>query len=432
MTDRSKIRAAVVAVVNAGERQRRIAYGGQCGGMDAKRGQAWAEYGYRPDLTTADYRAAWERGGVAFGAVEKVLGKVWATAPWVIEGDPTAEATAVTAWEAEIAQWADDVGAWAALRHADRMRMLGGWAGLVVRIADGKRLDQPVKRISSLAAIVELVPVYRDQLTVIDRELNEASADYGKPRMWSYTEPASAGLPAREVQVHADRLIVVGDPRLGVPFLRAGYNDLVNIEKILGGSGEAFLKNSARHLNINFNPDVQLQQLADAYGVPVAEINEIFNEVTREINAGNDAAIITQGATVTPLVATAPDPRPAFEVAIQSFSAATDIASKILIGNQTGERASTEDLRAFNERCQADRVAIVGASVRALIQRLIQLGALERRRFSVMWDDLTAQTPSERIATAKVMAETNQLMQLEGGLYTREQILLAAGVSDDD
>ena len=107
------------------------------------------------------------------------------------------------------------------------------------------------------------------------------------------------------------------------------------------------------------------------------------------------------------------------------------MASKIIVGNQTGERASTEDLKSFNERCQSDRMREVGPSCAKPHHStdLIELKALEQpgNDYSVMWDDLTAPTKEDRMAMVKIMAETNQIMFMEGGLYTRDQMLSEAG-----
>lgn len=397
-------------------------------GLDAKRGQAWCEYGYRENLTLNDYRQAWQRNAIGFGAVEKVLGKVWGTSPWVIEGEAWDEATPLTAWEGMISNWAKRAGVWPMLEEADRMRMLGGYSYLLLRIADSRRMNQPVKRINNINAIVELVPVWADQLRPGRTETNPDSKDFGKVLMWQYDEPVDHGV--RTVDVHPDRVVTIGDPRYGIPFLRAGFNALTNIEKIEGGSGESFLKNASRQLHIDFDKDAKLRDIADAHGVPMSELGDVYNEVVAEMNIGNDNALITQGATAGLLTTTAADPRPSYETNIQSFSASVDMASKILIGNQTGERASTEDLKSFNARCQSDRIRHVGPkTVTPLINHLIELKALDApaKGFTVMWDDLTEPTKVERMDMVKVMAETNQIMFMEGGIYTREQMLSEAG-----
>lgn len=399
-------------------------------GLDAKRSQAWCEYGYAEHLTLDDYRKAWQRNAIAHGVTEKVLSKVWGTSPWLIEGDEYDEATPLTTWEGLVSNWAKRTNAWRMMEEADRMRMLGGYAYMLLRVADNKKMDQPVKRINNINAVVELVPVWADQIKPSRVNTNTQSPDYDKVEMWQYTEPSLHGAGSRTVDVHPDRVVTIGDPRYGIPFLRAGFNALVNLEKIEGGSGESFLKNSARQLHIDFDKDAKLRDIADAHGVPMSDLGDVYNEVVQEMNIGNDNALITQGATANLLTTTPADPQPSYNTNVQSSSAAFDVASKIIVGNQTGERASTEDLKSFNDRCQSDRMREVGPEVvRPIIDRLIELKALEQPAddYSVMWDDLTAPSKEDRMAMVKVMAETNQIMFMEGGLYTREQMLSEAG-----
>lgn len=62
-----------------------------------------------------------------------------------------------------------------------------------------------------------------------------------------------------------------------------------------GGSGESFLKNAARQLNVNFEKEIDFNNLASLYGVTVDELQEKFNEVAGEINRGNDVLMTTRG-----------------------------------------------------------------------------------------------------------------------------------------
>lgn len=55
-------------------------------GLDAKREIAWCEYGFKDDLTFDDLHKLYRRGGIAYGAVNKLVSNCWKTNPQVIEG----------------------------------------------------------------------------------------------------------------------------------------------------------------------------------------------------------------------------------------------------------------------------------------------------------------------------------------------------------
>ncbi len=56
-------------------------------GLDNKRHSAWCEYGFPEQVTYENLYALYRRGGIAHGAVEKLVGKCWQTNPEIIEGD---------------------------------------------------------------------------------------------------------------------------------------------------------------------------------------------------------------------------------------------------------------------------------------------------------------------------------------------------------
>lgn len=54
-------------------------------GLDNKRHSAWCEYGFPEQVTYENLYALYRRGGIAHGAVEKLVGKCWQTNPEIIE-----------------------------------------------------------------------------------------------------------------------------------------------------------------------------------------------------------------------------------------------------------------------------------------------------------------------------------------------------------
>lgn len=149
---------------------------------------------------------------------------------------------------------------------------------------------------------------------------------------------------SRRVNIHPDRVFILGDySDDAIGFLEPAYNAFVSLEKVEGGSGESFLKNAARQLNVNFEKEIDFNNLASLYGVSIDELQDKFNEVAGEINRGNDVLMTTQGATVTPLVSAVADPSATYNVNLQTAAAGVDIPTRILVGNQQAERSSTED-----------------------------------------------------------------------------------------
>lgn len=374
------------------------------GGLDGKRPAAWGEFGFKVDIGFSDYFNAYDRNSLAFAAVDKRASKVWSDDPWVIEGEATDDDKKTSPLEASLVDMAKRSGLWAAMYKADEFRMVGGWSALILHIADGDRLEQPVTKTVNADSFVGCVPAYANQIKELTHKPD------GSVETYQYHQPATGIAEAKMKTVHADRVVIIGDPLADRSLLRAGFNDLVNIEKVIGGSGESFLKNAARAIGINYDKDVDFSEIAKMYGKTPEQMHEVLNETARDLNMSIDVILATQGAQVQTLSVAVSDPQPTFNVAVQSFASSVDMPVKVLVGNVTGERASTEDLKQWNATCQSYRATKAAAAIRKLFERLIKLRLLPAFNFSVMWTDLRESSPTERATYAGLLADVNQKM----------------------
>lgn len=399
-------------------------------GLDNKRHSAWCEYGFPEQVTYENLYALYRRGGIAHGAVEKLVGKCWQTNPELIEGDDADESKDETLWE-KSAKKVFTKRLWRAFAEADRRRLVGRYAGILLHINDSRKWDQPVVSGKSLKKVTI---AWAGSLTVSQWVTDENSAEYGQPKQWKYVESLPNG-GTNQRFVHPDRVFILGDySNDAIGFLEPGYNACVSLEKVEGGSGESFLKNAARQLNVNFEKEIDFNNLASLYGVSIDELQDKFNEVAGEMNRGNDVLMTTQGATVAPLVTAVADPSATYNVNLQTFAASVDIPVKVLVGMQTGERASTEDQKYFNARCQSRR-GDLSFEIEDFSDKLIELKIIDAvSEKTVIWDDLNEQTGTEKLANAKTMAEINQTSQGSGEnpAFSREEIRTAAGYENVD
>ncbi|MDL9985580.1 DUF1073 domain-containing protein, partial [Providencia rettgeri] len=380
-------------------------------------------------LTFDDLYKLFRRGGIAYGGVTKLSGTCWKTSPQVIEGDSADEAKDETAWEKSFKK-AINKRIWKEFKEADQRRLVGRYSGLILHINDNGKWHEPVKASKLLRKVT---PAWASAIKPTEWVTDINSPDYGQPKMWQYTESLPNG-GTRNINIHPDRVFILGDYSIdAIGFLEPAYNAFVSLEKVEGGSGESFLKNAARQLSVNFDKEAKLDDLARAYGVEMSELQEIYNDVAREINIGNDAVMITQGANVNPLVTAVSDPTPTYNVNLQTAAAAMDIPSKILVGMQTGERASTEDQKYFNSRCQSRRESELSFEIEDFIDHLTRIKVLEPvPEKTVIWDDLNEQSATEKLDSAEKMSRINQTSLATGEpVFTVQEIRTAAGYEND-
>ncbi|EBO2642599.1 DUF1073 domain-containing protein, partial [Salmonella enterica subsp. enterica serovar Schwarzengrund] len=298
-------------------------------------------------------------------------------------------------------------------------------AGILLHIRDNKAWNlEPTKG----RGLEKVSIAWAGSLKVSEWHDGVVSKNYGQPKMWQYTEILPNG-SSRRVDIHPGRVFILGDyTDDAIGFLEPAYNAFVSLEKVEGGSGESFLKNAARQLNVNFEKEIDFNNLASLYGVSIDELQEKFNEVAGEINRGNDVLMTTQGATVTPLVTAVADPTATYDVNLQTASAGIDIPTRILVGNQQAERSSTEDQKYFNARCQSRRGEL-SFEIEDFCDKLINLGIIDPiGHKTVIWDDLNAQSDSEKLDAAQKMSQINSASLATGEqVFTGEEIRVAAG-----
>lgn len=373
-------------------------------GIDSKRPTAWQQYGWPVEVSFDQLRRAYERGGPGHGAVHRILDKCWQELPRIKRPEEDEESD----WEKAVGKLLRGFRGWQKLRDFDRRNMVGHYAGLIYRVADSKALSEPMGRATRL---VDIIPVYEDQLRVIEWHTDIADADnFGKPRMYQYRSAPprmvdKQAQPENWERVHPSRVQIlaegsVGDMFDGVPMLLAGFNHLVDIEKISGGSAESYLKNSARTLVFKFDANASPQAITqNADGTPSGKtVAAALEEKTDALNRSIDSSIALQGGEASTLQTHQSDPKEAFAMAANLFAASVQIPFTILFGQQTGRLASDEDKADFIARCVSRQASELTPMLEEFVTRMQAIGIIEAGEFEVEWPPLDAPGDDEKFA----------------------------------
>lgn len=373
----------------------------------------YKDYGWPQDVTFDMLYGMYRRNGLGAAAANKTILRTWETLPSFWESEEPAESET----EADLRQRFSDIRAWQALVEADRRSFVGGYAGAILRFADSKRFNEPVDRVpGGLDGLVEIVPAWAGQLRVSRWDTDETSETYGRPTMFVFHEAAvdTGGAVEqqhqRQFEVHPDRVIIWSvDGTVHAPSaLESGYNDLVDAEKIKGAGGEGFWKNAKGAPVIEVDKEAKLADMAATMGVSVDDLLDALNEQVDDFQKGFDKLLMLQGMEAKPTSVTLPIPEHFFNVSVQSFAASVNMPIRILVGNQTGERASTEDQKEWSKACMARREHIVIPSLRELLNRLERFQIIPERDWTIDWESLLNASPEERMKRAKTMSEINK------------------------
>lgn len=379
-------------------------------GADMKRSRAWCEYGFPENITNEMLYNVYARGSLAFSAVDKTVKRCWHSYPKIEVADNPSLS--------ELYNKVVNRSVYSAFAEADRRRLAGRFSGLIIRYGeptkDGKpySFSDPAGKVAT-RTLNKLLPAWGTKLT--PTAYHSDPERMGQPSMWQYIQDGFGDTQGQALEIHSDRMFILGDYSNGaIGFLEPGYNDLVNLEKITGGTGESFLKNASRQIAYEFDKEIDFAEIARAHGVEVSALKEAIEQHTRSMNMANDAAVVIQGGKANMLVAPIADPEPSHRVTSMNVAASVTMPAKILIGSQSGERASTEDYKEWNETCQSRRTGELTDELTEFVDRLIAHGVLPSARYEFVWDDLTESTTGEKLIHAKTAGEINQLASFSG------------------
>lgn len=369
------------------------------------------DFGYPAQISFEALYKMYCRHGIAYGAIRLTAEKTWETIPQLLES-PADEKE--TKQETALAKRLRKLRFWQHLIEADKRGMVGCYSGLILRIGDGKPFREPVERVpGGLEGLVEVIPAWEGQLQVGEWETDEQDPNYGHPKMYQFKESSIAGNQhqTRQFEVHPDRVLILSDSGTvhDRPPLEPGYNALLDLEKISGAGGEGFWKNAKAAPVLEVDKEARLNDMAAAMGVSTAELFDKVSEQVEDYNTGLDKALMMQGIEVKAHNVSLPSPEYFFNVALQVFCASFAMPMKVLIGMQTGERASTEDQNQWAKSNMARRNMRIIPFLEGFLERLIAFGMLnDKQDWFVDWDDLMEDSPSEKIGIASKMADVNQ------------------------
>ena len=120
--------------------------------------------------------------------------------------------------------------------------------------------------------------------------------------------------------------------------------------------------------------------------------------------------------------------------ALNDVAAASKIPATILIGQQTGRLASSEDSRHFLSMVNSRRENFMTEMINSVINWLMTTGILPASKFTVEWDDLLASSDTERLSNSDSMASTNEKQFKSAGdiPFSGSEIREAAGFDPEE
>jgi hypothetical protein len=371
--------------------------------------------GYKTSLRFDDYWGAYQRDGVAGQIVDMIAEATWRKAPEVSEPEQGEDGTEFSkAWQ----EMADRLAVYRVLFRADVMARLGRYS--VVLIGTGEpdqAMARPLTSVRGPEGVLYL-RAYTEQDAEIQDWVEDASDPaFGLPK--TYTINVAGALTgfragAARLPVHRSRIIHVAQNTLrddvyGRPELQRVFNDLQDLLKISASSSEAFWQRVAGVLQAILDEKVQPTP---------AEIADLTQQI-HDLNHDLARTFVARGARLERLAETEPNPAAASKLVERRIAAGSGYPARMLFGSETGERASTEDVKAFLGSAGERQLQFAEpVLLRPLIDRLVSIRALPRhgkKGYDVVWPSLYSESEQVIAETNRATAETARALTPVGG-----------------
>lgn len=393
---------------------------------DTKHMKAWFDYGYPMAVDFYMHWNMYKRNGLAKAGVDIPVNLCWMDSPAVREGEDDDHEE--TKWEKSVAALAKRLRLWRHIRDADRMQRVGRYSAIFVRVRDGLKASEPLVKIKD-SQIIELMPVWEGQLEPNDIDQDISSDNYGKPVNYTYSATGTGNQNDKasdSFQIHHSRLVImsedaVGGSIYGTPANEAGFNALLDWDKIRGSGGEASWLAAA-------NKQI-LTPKHDGSNISADTLNGI-NDALKDMKEGLDEALFLNGVESTPMNNTVPDPEIYKQMALEEYCASISIASKILVGTQSGVKAGDEDTASLMRMMMSRRKNTCSDFIDSFLSWCYRCGALvaPANGHSIEWSDLTAPSAMQKIDAALKMTQVNKEGRAgEGLVFTTDEIRKEAG-----
>lgn len=402
------------------------------------RQNVWEFAGYPEKITFSNYFRMSSRDGFGRAGIHDIVNKCWQTNPVITDGEPK-EGSQQTPFEKDLDVLISKHHLFARLKGIDWRQRVGRYAGIIpsVRETDNLKPSDPLIGLNGIDSIIKFTPVLESQIDTdnVSTVSNFNDPRFGNPTHYNYRQNVDGDrnpIDNSQFILNPSRVFVFAEGSddgtiFGIPALEAGYNSLLNMEKIAAASGEGLRKNASQRIVTN------IKDGQTASSIKGEKNQQEFKDNVADFNNGTDSMLLTYGMDTQTLQSTLADPTKPFSISLNNFAASISEPSAILAGQQSGIQASDKDNTEWNQtasgRCEN---TLTPSLIIPFLEYLMEIGAMEAptNEIVVTWPDFSEPNTKDKLEGARLMAETNKIMRdalSSEAVYTNEEIRIVGG-----
>ena len=362
--------------------------------------------GYPKTITFEVYYGKYRRDPMAKAVINRPVKTTWRGQLQIVE----AQDAEVTQFEAAWNELDEMLKLQSKFSRVDKLAGIGCYGVLLLGLDDVKNSIDWINPVAGKRKLLYVKPYSQKSATILEYESNPTNPRYGKPKIYGINVQEDttisngvANVAGVSVSVHYSRVIhVVGEVLesdvLGTPRLEAVYNNIMNLEKIVGGDPEMFWRGARPGYTGNVSKDFQM--------TPATKTD--LQDQIDEYEGNLRRLLVTEGVDFKALSQQIANPKDNVLVQVQMISAETGIPIRILLGSERGELASGQDAVEYKEMIQDRRDDFAEPNVvRPFIDRMIMFGVLPKPKdgtYTVIWSNLLDMTEAQKVKNGKERA----------------------------
>lgn len=402
-------------------------------GADLKR-DVWTVAGYPAHVDFDMHWAMQARFGIAKAGIHLLPNKCWQSHPVISDGENDGEREQ-TPFEKDVETLVKKFDLFARLKGMDWRNRIGRYAGIIPIVKEsGENLDptKPSTRINGIEALIKIVPVPESQISVTDVGTNSdiSSENYGMPKYYNFRQNVSGDrnpIDNTDIKLDPSRVFVMAEGAddgsiFGIPANEAGYNSLMDLEKICVAGSEGLFKNSKQRTVINVKDGQVANVLTND-----KEKKEQWDKSADDFASGFDSMLTTYGMDVNSLQSTLSDPTAPFTNSLNCYAASIQTPASEIVGVQMNKQASVGNETAFINTAESRRENTLSPMIIRFLEYFVERGIIKApsTEIIVTWDALSQPTVGEKLDNSKKMAEVNKQAfdtGMQEPVFTEEEI----------
>jgi uncharacterized protein len=399
------------------------------------------ECGYPEDPGIKDYKHMYLRNGVGTRVVKLYPEESWASFPKIYETEKAEK----TPFELAVRDLIVSKNIFYQLKRADILSGIGRFGIILLGINDGGKLEEPVKGINPKTGeryknsninykLLYLKSFDEGSVFITQLDRDTTSPRYGMPLSYTvyFSEKILGGSILNSQKVHWTRVVHLADNRdssdiYGRPRMEPVFNNLLDLIKTRGGSGEMFWKGGFPGISFETMPGMEDATIDD---------NSLRMEMTKYME-GLQRYIAVEGMSAKSLAVQVADPTGHVKANLQEICIALGSPMRVFMGNEAGQLASMQDTDMWNKRIKLRREEYLSCMVlRPFFDRLITFGILPQiDSYKIWWPDLN--NPSDKdVATIGDLRTTALTKYVAGGvdmlIPPKEYLTMIIGLSEEE